>query len=140
VARKPPGFAFVEMEDKRDAEDAVSELDGTRMCGNRVKVELSRGGKNGRFAEGFSGGARGGRSRSRSPVRGRSPPRRGRSRSRSGGRRRRSPSYRSMSRGRADKSRSRSPAKKREARRGSRSRSRSPPPRRAVGSKSRSRS
>jgi len=126
VARKPPGFAFVEMEDKRDAEDAVSELDGTRMCGNRVKVELSRGGKNGRFAEGFSGGsgARGGRSRSRSPVRGRSPLRRGRSRSRSRGRKRRSPSYRSMSRGRADKSRSRSPVKKREARRGSRSRSR----------------
>ena len=27
------------MEDSRDAEDAVKELDGTRICGRRVKVE-----------------------------------------------------------------------------------------------------
>jgi len=121
VARKPPGFAFVEMEDRRDAQDAVRELDGTRLCGNRCKVEMSNGGKGGRF----------GRSRSRSPRR-RSPVRRSRSRSR----RRRSPSYRSMSRERGGgRSRSRSPAKKR---RDSRSRSRSPAPKRAD-SKSRSR-
>merc|ERR1719490_739682 len=134
VARKPPGFAFIEMEDRRDATDACKELDGTRLCGNRVKVEMSNGGKGGR-----GGGGGGGRGRSRSPYRGgRSPPRRGRSRSRSGGRgrsrsprrSRRSPSYRSVSRGR-DRSKSRSaPPKKR---------SRSPAPRDA-GSKSRSRS
>merc|ERR1719476_518680 len=126
VARKPPGFAFIEMEDRRDATDACKELDGTRLCGNRVKVEMSNGGK---------GGRGGGRGRSRSPYRGgRSPPRR---RSRSGGRggrsrrrSRRSPSYRSVSRGR-DRSKSRSPPPKK--------RSRSPAARDA-GSKSRSRS
>ncbi|XP_011695569.1 PREDICTED: RNA-binding protein 1 isoform X6 [Wasmannia auropunctata] len=43
VARNPPGFAFVEFEDPRDAEDAVRGLDGTRCCGTRVRVEMSSG-------------------------------------------------------------------------------------------------
>ena len=28
VARKPPGFAFIDFDDKRDAQDAIRELDG----------------------------------------------------------------------------------------------------------------
>nr|CAD7197199.1 unnamed protein product [Timema douglasi] len=43
VARNPSGFAFVEFEDPRDAEDAVRGLDGTRLCGTRVRVEMSSG-------------------------------------------------------------------------------------------------
>ncbi|XP_046573772.1 serine/arginine-rich splicing factor 3-like isoform X2 [Haliotis rubra] len=43
VARKPPGFAFVEFEDPRDAEDATRALDGARLNGRRVRVEMSSG-------------------------------------------------------------------------------------------------
>uniref|UniRef100_A0A2K6GAB2 Serine and arginine rich splicing factor 7 n=1 Tax=Propithecus coquereli TaxID=379532 RepID=A0A2K6GAB2_PROCO len=43
IARNPPGFAFVEFEDPRDAEDAVRGLDGRGICGSRVRVELSTG-------------------------------------------------------------------------------------------------
>ena len=103
VARRPPGFAFVEMQESRDADDAVRGLDGTRVCGSRVKVEISTGGK-GRD-----------RSKSRDRRRSRSPVRRSR----------RSPSYRSMSRER-DSSRDRSSKRGRKVKREvSRSRSRS---------------
>ena len=43
VARNPPGFAFVEFEYGRDAEEAVKGLDGTTICGTRVRVEPSTG-------------------------------------------------------------------------------------------------
>jgi RNA recognition motif-containing protein len=73
VARNPPGFAFVEFEDRRVAEDAARGLDGTRMCGTRVCVEMSSG----RSRRGGGGGGGGGRegsahtrsSRSHSPRR-----------------------------------------------------------------------
>ncbi|XP_011153833.1 RNA-binding protein 1 isoform X2 [Harpegnathos saltator] len=66
VARNPPGFAFVEFEDPRDAEDAVRGLDGTRCCGTRVRVEMSSG-RSRRGGGGRRPGPRYSRSRSCSP-------------------------------------------------------------------------
>merc|ERR1712021_204106 len=104
VARNPPGFAFVEFEDPRDAEDSVRGLDGTRVCGQRVQVEMSSGqqrsgGRGG--GSGGGGGGRGGGRGDRRPIGGGRGERR---------RARRSPSYRSMSRSR---SRSATPPKRR---------------------------
>ncbi|OMO78187.1 hypothetical protein CCACVL1_14596 [Corchorus capsularis] len=52
VARRPPGYAFVEFDDRRDAIDAVRELNGK----NGWRVELSHNSKGG----GGRGGRRGG--------------------------------------------------------------------------------
>jgi len=119
VARNPPGFAFVEFEDPRDAEDSVRGLDGTRVCGQRCRVEMSSGQSRGGDRDGGDrgdrgdrrpiGGGRGGQRRSKS---------RSRSRSRERRRARRSPSYRSMSRSR---SRSATPPRRRRSRSASRS-------------------
>ncbi|XP_076471457.1 RNA-binding protein 1-like isoform X2 [Babylonia areolata] len=107
VARRPAGFAFVEFEDPRDAEDAVQALDGTRINGRRARVEMSSG-------RSRSGGGRFGGPPQRSgpryddyrPLRRSPSPRRRRSSSRSPSPRfrRRSPSYgryRSTSRSRS---------------------------------------
>ena len=44
VARQPSGFAFIEFGDERDAQDAIKEMDGAELRGERLKVELSTGG------------------------------------------------------------------------------------------------
>ncbi|TRY69153.1 hypothetical protein TCAL_02180 [Tigriopus californicus] len=53
------GYGFVEFDDYRDAEDAVHELDGKELLGERLRVELarSRAGRDG----GRDGGSRGDR-------------------------------------------------------------------------------
>ncbi|RZC69826.1 hypothetical protein C5167_032962 [Papaver somniferum] len=55
VARKPPGYAFVEFDDRRDALDAIKDLDGK----NGWRVELSHNSKG--SGGGRDGGGRGGR-------------------------------------------------------------------------------
>jgi len=52
------GYGFVEFEDYRDADDAVYELNGKELCGERVTVERAKGSP---------------RARGRGPSAGRSP-------------------------------------------------------------------
>ncbi|CAL5051497.1 unnamed protein product [Urochloa decumbens] len=53
VARKPPGFAFIDFDDKRDAEDAIRDIDGK----NGWRVELSRNSSSGRGGRDRNGGS-----------------------------------------------------------------------------------
>ncbi|CAJ0581519.1 unnamed protein product, partial [Mesorhabditis spiculigera] len=46
------GFGFVEFSDSRDADDAIYELNGKDLVGERVVLELSRRGPNDRFDRG----------------------------------------------------------------------------------------
>ena len=39
---EPLFSGFIEFEDKYDAEDAVKDLDDKRLCGERVKLEMSK--------------------------------------------------------------------------------------------------
>ncbi|KAJ9702882.1 hypothetical protein PVL29_004566 [Vitis rotundifolia] len=55
VARRPPGYAFIDFDDRRDAQDAIRELDGK----NGWRVELSHNSRGG-----GGGGRGGGRGRS----------------------------------------------------------------------------
>ncbi|KAF5197239.1 Serine/arginine-rich splicing factor RSZ21A [Thalictrum thalictroides] len=53
VARRPPGYAFIDFDDRRDAMDAIRELDGK----NGWRVELSHNSRDGRGG-GRDGGSR----------------------------------------------------------------------------------
>jgi len=46
IAKNPPGFAFVAFSDHQDAIDAVARLDGAKIAGTRVRVEISNQGRN----------------------------------------------------------------------------------------------
>ncbi|XP_026456763.1 serine/arginine-rich-splicing factor SR34-like [Papaver somniferum] len=68
VPPRPPGYAFVEFEDARDAEDAIRGRDGYSFDGHRLRVELAHGGRGqsssiDRHSSYSSGGGRGGVSR-----------------------------------------------------------------------------
>ncbi|KAF4364463.1 hypothetical protein F8388_007040 [Cannabis sativa] len=74
VPPRPPGYAFVEFEDARDAEDAIRGRDGYDFDGHRLRVELAHGGRghssstdrySGHSGGGGGGGGRGGRGVSR---------------------------------------------------------------------------
>lgn len=60
-------YGFVEFEDTRDADDAVYELNGKELCGERVIVEHARGPRRDRDRdrEGYGGGGYGGGGRSK---------------------------------------------------------------------------
>ncbi|KAJ3683708.1 hypothetical protein LUZ60_013935 [Juncus effusus] len=69
IPPRPPGYAFVEFEDQRDAEDAVRGRDGYNFDGVRLRVEMAHGGKghsssydrpSGGGYDGGRGGGRGG--------------------------------------------------------------------------------
>ena len=50
-------FGFIQFEDPRDADDAIRDMDGEKICGRKIRVERSRGGmKGGGGGGGFGGG------------------------------------------------------------------------------------
>ncbi|GFZ13733.1 similar to SERINE-ARGININE PROTEIN 30 [Actinidia rufa] len=69
IPPRPPGYAFVEFEEARDAEDAIRGRDGYDFDGHRLRVELAHGGRGhssstDRYSNHSSGrGSRGGVSR-----------------------------------------------------------------------------
>src|SRR5713226_6498011 len=68
---QPRGFAFVEMTEKRDAETAISQLNGADLNGRTMNVNEARpkpeGGRSGGGFGGNRGGGGGGGNRSRGP-------------------------------------------------------------------------
>jgi cold-inducible RNA-binding protein len=68
---QPRGFAFVEMTEQRDAETAISQLNGADLNGRNMNVNEARpkpeGGRGGGGFGGNRGGGGGGGNRSRGP-------------------------------------------------------------------------
>ncbi|KAH6819065.1 SERINE-ARGININE PROTEIN 30 [Perilla frutescens var. frutescens] len=63
---RPPGYAFVEFEEPRDADDAIRGRDGYDFDGCRLRVELAHGGRGSSYerrSSYSSGSSRGGASR-----------------------------------------------------------------------------
>ncbi|NP_001133450.1 FUS-interacting serine-arginine-rich protein 1 [Salmo salar] len=120
-SRRPRGFAYIQFEDVRDAEDALHNLDRKWVCGRQIEIQFAQGD---RKTPNQMQGKEGGSSRSSSRHDDRDydrDSRRRRSRSRSYQRRRsRSPSYERRPR------RSESPRDSRGRMYGGRGRSRSP--------------
>ena len=56
----PRSYGFVEFEDNRDADDAVYELNGKELCGERVIIEHARGPRRDGYGYGGGGGGGGG--------------------------------------------------------------------------------
>ncbi|KAG9443797.1 hypothetical protein H6P81_015137 [Aristolochia fimbriata] len=68
IPPRPPGYAFIEFEEARDAEDAIRGRDGYNFDGHRLRVELAHGGRGSSSYDRHSsysgsGGGRGGVSR-----------------------------------------------------------------------------
>ena len=68
---QPRGFAFVEMTERRDAETAIGQLNGSELNGRAMNVNEARpkpeGGRGGGFGGNRSGGGGAGGNRSRGP-------------------------------------------------------------------------
>ncbi|XP_043710702.1 serine/arginine-rich splicing factor SR34B-like isoform X2 [Telopea speciosissima] len=45
IPPRPPGYAFIEFEEARDADDAIRGRDGYNFDGHRLRVELAHGGR-----------------------------------------------------------------------------------------------
>ncbi|KAM3376625.1 serine/arginine-rich splicing factor SR30-like isoform X1 [Capsicum galapagoense] len=61
IPPRPPGYAFVEFEEARDADDAIRGRDGYDFDGHRLRVELAHGGRgnsssNDRYNSGYNSG------------------------------------------------------------------------------------
>ncbi|KAH0938866.1 hypothetical protein HID58_006327 [Brassica napus] len=71
IPPRPPGYAFVEFEDPRDADDAIHGRDGYDFDGHSLRVELAHGGRRSSndARSSYGGASRDGGDRGRGPSR-----------------------------------------------------------------------